>query len=174
MAVNAIPLPEIDVVAVANRMLTSISGYFDAQGWDLPERRYVAAGLPTMIADDDEHLAVCLESMSSGVSQRATTSISGVQAKGARSMHVPRANFGVRIIRCVSSDTAPTMEDLQADGERVLADPGHLLTALFNWVDTDRTAYNPNPMTTIGDVAPFGPMGGVAGHIVKVVVGPIQ
>jgi hypothetical protein len=174
MPASANPLPEIDVAAVANRMLTAIVDYFTTRDWDLPERRYIAAGLPTMIADDDEHLAVCLSSMSSGVSQRATTSISGVQARGARSMHVPRANFGVRVIRCISSDVSPSAEELQADGERVLADPGRLLTALFHWVDTDNAAYATNPMTTIGDVEPFGPMGGVAGHIIKVVVGPVQ
>lgn len=172
--VNAEPLPQIDVAGVATRMLAGISDFFDDQGWDLPERRYVAAGLPTMIADDDEHLAVCLQSLSSGVSQRATTSVSGVQARGARSMHVPRANFGVRIIRCISSDTAPATAELHDDGLRVLADPGRLLTALFHWVDTDNHPYTVNPMVTIGDVEPFGPMGGVAGHIVRVVFGPVQ
>lgn len=174
MPVEAVPLPEIDVVAVATRMLTSISAYFDDRGWDLPARRYVAAGLPTMIADDDEHLAVCLSSLASGVTPRSLNATSGVQAKGAQSVHIPRANFGVRVIRCITGDVAPPVEDLQADGLRLLADPGHLLTALFHWQNNDAQPYNLNPIVVLGDVEPFGPMGGVAGHIVKVTIAPVQ
>lgn len=172
------PLPMIDASAVAQRMLTGIVDHFDAQGWDLPDRRYVAAGSPTIIAADDEHLAVCLAAMHSGVTPRSLNATGGVQGRGARSVHTPRADFGVRLMRCVStiddSGEPPSADELHADGVRLLTDPGRLLTALYTWLNNDFQAYNPSPMTVLGDVDVIGPMGGLAGHTVKVTIGPVQ
>jgi hypothetical protein len=171
------PLPQIDAAAVAQRMLNAVVGYFTAQDWDLPERQYLAAGSPTILAADDEHLAIGLAAMHSGITPRSLNS-SGAPSKGARSIHVPRADFKVRLMRCVAtiddSGQPPEPEELTADGLRLLADPGRLLTALFHWHDTDAEFTNTNPQVVVGDVDVIGPMGGLAGHAVSVTVGPVQ
>lgn len=177
MTAAIVPPPMIDAAAVAQRMLTAVEGYFDAHSWDLPERRYLAAGSPTILAADDEHLAVALSAMHSGITPRSLNQ-TGVPSRGARSMHVPRADFKVRLMRCVStiddSGQPPTPDELTTDGLRLLADPGRLLTALFDWQNHDTQPVFTNPEVVIGDVEVVGPMGGLAGHMVTVIIGPVQ
>lgn len=174
---TAVPLPMIDAAAVAQRMLTAVEAYFDGQGWDLPERRYLAAGQPNILAADDEHLAVALSAMHSGITPRSLNQ-TGVPSKGSRSMHVPRADLKVRLMRCIAtiddSGEPPAPAELTADGLRLLADPGRLLTALFDWQLHDTQPINTNPEVIIGDVEVVGPMGGLAGHMVSVTIGPVQ
>jgi len=166
----------IDVAAVAQRMLTGIIAHFDAQGWDLPQRRYVAAGSPTILAADDEHLAVALASMQSGTG--GGTAAVGNLSRAAGTQGPPRATVTARLMRCVSTidDTGepPTAGELHADGVRLLADPGRLLDALFAWRRAELEAMNPNPLVEIGTVEVIGPMGGLAGHAVPIVMSPVQ
>lgn len=177
MSTTIVPLPMIDAAAVAQRMLTAIVDYFDDRSWDLPERRYLAAGSPNVLAADDEHLAVTLAAMYSGITPRSLNQ-TGVPSRGARSMHVPRADFKVRLMRCVAtiddSGEPPTPDQLTADGLRLLADPGRLMTALFAWQDHDTQPVFTNPEVVIGDAEVIGPMGGLAGHMVTVTMGPVQ
>jgi hypothetical protein len=177
VSTTVVPLPQIDAAGVAQRMLAGVVAFFDAQGWDLPERRYIAAGSPTILAADDEHIAVGLAAMHSGITPRSLNQ-TGAPSRGARSVHVPRADFTVRVMRCVATidddGQPPDPDELTADGLRLLADPGRLLTALFGWQDTDATLRAVNPAVVVGDVDVIGPMGGLAGHAVKVTVGPVQ
>lgn len=166
----------IDVSAVAQRMLTAIEAHFDAQSWDLPERRYLAAGSPNILAADDEHLAVALSAMAAG-----TTGVAGSVgqlSRAAGAQGPPRATITARLMRCVStiddSGEPPTAVELHADGLRLLADPGRLLTALFAWRLSELEAFNPNPTVEIGNVEVIGPMGGLAGHAVPIVISPVQ
>lgn len=169
----------IDVAAVAQRMLSFVEGYFAEQGWDLPERRYIAAGSPSILAADDEHLAVALSAMHSGVTPRSLNQ-TGTPSHGARSMHVPRADFKLRLMRCVSvvdsRGYVPTASALNDDGLRLMADPGRLITALFAWQGAAASppGIDTNPQVVIGDVEVIGPLGGLAGHAVQLTIGPVQ
>lgn len=166
----------IDVAGVAQRMLTALENHFDAQGWDLPERRYVAAGSPNIIAADDEHLAVALSQIAS--STGGTAGVTGYLSRAAGATGPPRATLTARLMRCVStiddSGEPPTVAELHADGVRLLADPGRLLTALFKWRETEVHPLNPNAIVDIGNVEVIGPMGGLAGHAVPIQISPVQ
>ena len=166
----------IDAAAVGQRILSTIEATFDAQGWDLPARRYLSAGSPNILAVDDEHLAVALSAMHSGVTPRSLNS-TGVTSRGVKSIHVPRADFGVRLMRCVATVDdnlqAPTTAQLNADGLKLLTDPGRLLTALFEVADTDEMM-KIGAILIVGDVQVIGPMGGLAGHTATLTVGPVQ
>jgi hypothetical protein len=162
----------IDASAVAQRMLAGVVARFTEQGWDLPERCYVAPGSPNVVADDGDHLVVALESLGSGIG--ATTGGAGMLSRAAGSQGPPKATFGVRLMRCIDPDVAPATESIHDDGVRLLLDPGRLLDALFVWRETELHPRNPNPMVDIGQVEVIGPMGGLAGHMAKVVISPVQ
>jgi hypothetical protein len=162
----------IDVSAVAQRMLTGIVTHFDARGWDLPERCYLAPGSPNALADDGEHLVVALESLGTGAA--GATGGAGILSRAAGSQGPPKATFAARLIRCIDPSAVPETESIHEDGLRLLRDPGRLLDALYVWRQTELEALNPNPMVDIGQVDVIGPMGGLAGHMAKVTICPVQ
>lgn len=167
----------INCAAVAQRMLTAVEDHFDTQGWDLPGRRYVAAGSHRLVAADDEHLAVCLVQMLPGISEQAGRSGSYL-SRGVGAVSPPRAQYALRLMRCISTvDDAgdpPTAAELNDDGLRLMLDPGRLMTALFAWREVEIRPDNPNPNVTIGNCEVIGPMGGMAGHSVEITIGPVQ
>jgi hypothetical protein len=158
-------------------MLDAIESHYGAEGWDLPERRYVAAGSHRMIAADDEHLAISLSQMTPGASDASQRS-GGYLSRGAGAIGPPRAEFAVRLMRCVATldDTGepPSTAELHDDGLRLLMDPGRLMTALFAWRENELHPANANPNVTIGACEVIGPMGGLAGHSVMIVIGPVS
>lgn len=167
----------IDVAAVAQRMLSALEEYFDERSWDLPARRYVAAGSHRVMAADDEHLAVALVSMSPGASDQGNR-VGGSLSRAVGAVMPPRAVLVARIMRCVatvdSRGFVPEAETLNDDGLRLLADPGRMITALMAWREAERTTLNANALTTIGSVEVIGPMGGLAGHAIEITIGPVQ
>jgi hypothetical protein len=168
----------IDVSAVAQRMLTAVVAHFDANAWDLPERRYLAAGSPNILAADDEHLAVALDGIASGATGVTGNRGFGTLSRAAGTQHPPRATLAARLMRCVptidDSGEPPTAVELHEAGERLLLDPGRLLDALFVWRETELAPLNPNPQVDIGNVEVIGPMGGVAGYKVPITISPVQ
>lgn len=166
----------IDTLGPAQRILDYVPTYFDDRGWDLPERRYLANGNPMVVAMDDAHFVVGLENTRPGVNEASGRS--GILSKGVGAAMVPRASYVVRVMRCVAtvSDQGdlPTAAAITADGQRLLQDPGRLLTALFAWREDDMQPLNTNPPVTIGQVEAVGPMGGLAGWIVHITIGPVQ
>lgn len=167
----------INCSVVAERILASVETYYLAQGWDLPERHYVAAGSHRLVAADDEHLAVCLVDVQPGASELGNKAGSYL-SRGAGSYGTPRAQYALRIMRCIATvDDAgdpPTAAELNDDGVRLLLDPGRMMTALFAWRETESQALNANPMVTIGNCEVMGPMGGLSGHAVYFTIGPVQ
>ncbi|MDN5919191.1 MAG: hypothetical protein L0I76_29545 [Pseudonocardia sp.] len=163
----------IDAAAPAVRLLVAVVAHFDDHDWDLPERRYIAAGQQQTLAVDDEHLCVSLIGMTPGASD-ATTKGGGYPSKGASAAIVARAAYMLRLMRCVAviddDGCPPPAEQIHADGLRLLADPGRLLDAVYTWA-----AAEPHNLTvTIGQVDPVGPEGGMAGHLLAVTLAPVQ
>lgn len=158
-------------------MLTAIEDRFDSQGWDLPERRYVAAGSHRSIAADDEHLAICLSQMIPGLSD-ASQRGGGYLSRGAGAVGPPRAEFAIRIMRCIATvdsvGDVPSAAELHDDGMRLLLDPGRIMDALFVWRESEIRPDNPNAQVTIGSCEVIGPLGGLAGHSIEIVIGPVQ
>lgn len=162
----------IDAVAVAERMLAGLIAQFEAEDWDLPERCYIAPGSPNVVADDGEHLVVALESLATGAG--AAGGGAGILSRAAGTQGPPKAIFAARLMRCIDPDVQPETASIHADGLRLLRDPGRLVHALYRWRETELEALNPNPMVDIGQVEVIGPMGGLAGHMAKITISPVQ
>lgn len=163
----------IDVAAPAARILDFIVNYFADHDWDLPPRRYLAAGQQQGIAADDEHLCVSLAGLYRGASVNSRAA-SGSPAKGAGAAPLARAEYFVRLLRCVATvddeGRPPAAAQVHADGLRLMEDPGQLLDALYSWA-----AAEPHNLTVdFGPVEPVGPEGGLAGHLVRVILAPAQ
>lgn len=163
----------IDVVAPARRLLDHTIAHFEGRGWDLPERRYLAAGAQHSIAVDDEHLMVSLIQINPGPSDAGGTA-GGAPSTGIAAFIPPRASLMLRLMRCVPTvdgkGRAPAVEKLHEAGARLLADPGRLLDAVASWLAAEPMQKN----ATWGQVDPQGPEGGYAGHIVTVTLSTIQ
>lgn len=167
--------PGIDAGAVASRCLAAIVDHHKTRGWDLPERRYVAAGNPNEVASDDEHLAVMLDGLTPGATD-ASQRVGSVQSRGAHAVVIPRATFAIRLMRCIPVDDGygpPDPDELTASGLELLADVGRVLTSLYEWRRTE-TGAGRNGAVTFGTVETLGPGGGHAGHLWYLTVSPVQ
>lgn len=163
----------IDVAAPAERILDAVVAHHTARGWDLPASRYVAAGQVQELAADGEHLAVAFAGLHRGASTNSRSQ-AGSPAYGAGAAPLVRAEYMLRLLRCVSvvddQGYAPAVEQIHADGLRLLTDPGRLVDAIYAWADTEPH----NATVDWGPVEPVGPGGGLAGHIVRIVLAPAQ
>lgn len=163
----------IDVAAPAQRLLDAVVDHFADHDWDLPPRRYIAAGQQAGIAADDEHLAVALATVQRGASENSRGGGSS-PAYGAGAAPLVRAEYLLRLMRCVAvvddDGTPPTAQQIHADGLRLLEDPGHLLAALYAWGEAEPH----NATVNFGPIEPVGPEGGLAGHLVRVTLAPVQ
>ena len=172
---SAPPAPShINLGALARRCLDAVVAHHDEHGWHLPERRYLAAGEPTAVAADDEHLAVMVEKMLPGVSpnsQRQT-----VQSKGAGAVLLPRVTLVIRLMRCIpvaDEHGAPPAEEIDEGSTALFTDVGRVLSSLYAWC---RSEDGPmlNAQVSFGEVMSLGPAGGYAGFMYPLEVGPVQ
>lgn len=163
----------IDVAAPARRLLDAVVDHFADHDWDLPARRYIAAGQQAGIAADTEHLAVALATVQRGASENSRGG-GGSPAHGAGAAPLVRAEYLLRLMRCVAvvddDGTPPTAQQIHADGLRLLEDPGHMLAALYAWAEAEPH----NATVNFGPIEPVGPEGGLAGHLVRVALAPVQ
>ena len=125
------------------------------------------------LAADGEHLAVAFAALHRGASAQSR-GFSGSPAHGAGAAPLVRAEYVLRLLRCVAvvddQGDAPATAQIHADGRRLLADPGRLLDALYAWA-----AAEPHNLTVdFGPIEPVGPEGGLAGHLVRVTISPVQ
>ena len=164
----------IDVAAPALRLLDAVVDHFADHDWDLPPRRYIAAGQQAGIAADDEHLAVALAAVHRGAAENSRGGGSSSPAYGAGAAPLVRADYLLRLMRCVAvvddDGTPPTAQQIHADGLRLLEDPGHMLAALYAWGEAEPH----NATVNFGPIEPVGPEGGLAGHLVRVTLAPVQ
>lgn len=161
----------IDPGAPARRLLATVEQTYTGAGVDLPQRRYLLAGNAAGAAWDDEHLSVSLNAVMPG----PAPSDQGI-AVAARQVGtvLPRATYEIRILRCwptVGDDgTPPSPEEITAAAGPLLRDAGLLLEALYAYAKADRS----NGTMTVGEIAPLGPEGGLAGYAAVITLSPIQ
>lgn len=167
----------IDALAPAQRMFDGVIAYFDQQGWDLPPRRYLTAGDPATVAADDAHFLIGLDRILPGSSD-VTGRGGALLSKGVGAVAVPRAVYLVRLMWCISGLSGdaeiPSADTLNYDGQRLLRDPGRLLTALITWRENEPLSKSVNGLVTIGQVDTIGPAGYLAGCAVTVTLAPVQ
>lgn len=159
-----------DPAAPAARLLAAVEQHYAAHDVALPERRYLLAGNAAGAAWDDEHVSVSLNAVQPGpapTSQRTTLAPAQV------GVVMPRGVYEIRILRCwptVDDDgQPPTAEEITAAAVPLMRDAGLILGALHAYAAADRTAGT----MTVGEVAPLGPLGGLAGYAVVITLSPM-
>lgn len=165
----------IDAAAPAQRLLDAVVAFYENHDFELPGRRYLAAGQQSGVAVDDEHLCVALAALNQGAAQNARGG--GGPAYGAGATLI-RAEYLLRLMRCVAvGDLAedgtvllPTAAQITADAKNVMADAGQLMAAAIAWADAEPH----NATVQFGPVEPHGPEGGFAGHSIRVTLSPAQ
>lgn len=163
----------IDVAAPAQRLLAAIAAHYADHDWDLPSRRYLAAGQQQVLAADGEHVCVTMGALHRGSTGGRSQGV-GTSGKGAGAAPLPRVELILRIMRCVATidddGVPPTAAQITADALRVLEDPAQLVDALYAWAASEP----PHLTVDFGPIEPIGPEGGLVGHFVPVVIAPVQ
>lgn len=163
---DAKPTTGLDLSTVPNALLIAVVDYFTANGVELPERRYVTAGDPNLVAWDCEQLVICLADLGWG---RATdaTQLSPSFGKSASVNAMRHATYAVILVRCtphIGDDAQPpSAEVLNAAGVGLMADAGLLSQALVNFVAFRNAAVPPGVSVQAGAVQMIGPFGGLVG-----------
>ena len=162
----------IDVAAPAQRLLQAVIDHFESHDWDLPGRRYLAPGQQAGLAVDDEHLCVALVQLRRAAAEGSRQGSS--PGKGAGPATLASATYLLRLMRCVATlddeGHAPPAHEINADGLRLMADPGQLMDAVFAWAAAEPHNLTVDP----GPVEPLGPEGGYAGHSIRITLAPVQ
>ncbi|MEV1294437.1 hypothetical protein [Pseudonocardia sp. NPDC049635] len=143
-------------------MAAVVAAYADA-GVPIPQRQYLAPG--PLAAWDGEHVAVTLAQTLPGTADN-TNRPGAYPGRGVGSVALPRATYDARVLRCVptldSSGDPPSVEELTACTELLLADLGVLLDASYRWA----AKQPPGIVVTVGQATPLGPEGALAGYAV--------
>jgi hypothetical protein len=104
----------------------------------LPDRRLIAAGDPGSQAWDCEQLVVSLTGIGFGPAQDSAPPVTPRAGSPASILSVRHAVFNIALVRCIPgptgrSATPPSVEALNAAGERYMIDAGMLSQALVWW-----------------------------------------
>lgn len=175
---NTLGSDPLALVAIAEKILTTIEQHFDAANVILPDRRYIAPGAAVNIAHDFEEndaqtcgqLAITMEGIGWGVSSTSTTGLNVKPGAQASVEGVRHAVFAIQLVRCTPSAnpnsrhaTVPSAADIHAAGTDFLVDCGLLSQALLVLMAELRNDFLPNRAGLVqgGLVSPVGPAGGV-------------
>lgn len=164
--------PDGRLVDTANFMMNELVARLTAEGIAVPERRYIHSGeFAADLAGTQcaEHLVIAWQGTVHG--------IPGAEASGApMTCAVPLTGvYTIFLLRCVPVVTrtgnAPSAEELDASGTEIMYDGMTLPKVIIDaWEDGDLVPFG-CALVGLGDIAPFGPQGGVGGHSVSLLVG---
>jgi hypothetical protein len=164
----------IDVLGAVQIVQAAVLRQFEACGVELPDRQYIAAGLPAEEAWDCEQLVVACQGVAWGVAEEAyqqtVQSGTGMSVQGTR-----HAVIEVSLVRGITTTNQgrngqPSVEDMNADGVRFMMDcgimsQGMIIAASDLAADGIKTAATfPNGLVARpGIIDPIGPSGGYVG-----------
>lgn len=129
-------IPASRIYDIAAACLAAIEDWYTTEGADLPDRRYVANGLPafdlTEEQDCDEQVTVFCEATYGIQGSPLVENPSEILADLG---HAMRAGvFAVTIVRCVPTiddqQTIPTVDEEDASARQIYEDAVHMLNAL--------------------------------------------
>jgi hypothetical protein len=166
---DSAPTTGIELIAVAQGILAAVVNYFTANGVPLPDRQYIAAGSPQVIAWDCEQLVVSLADIGWGRSVDATQ-LSPSFGKQAGINAMRHATFAIQLVRATpvvqDGAEAPILPSVQAmadAGQTFLVDAGLLSQALVNFVAFPNGVLPIGCNVQAGAIQPIGPEGGLVG-----------
>lgn len=161
------PQPGVGAIAadLARRFLDAVVDHFTAAGVDLPDRRFLAAGNPQLIAWDCEQLFVALTGL--GIGPAPDSPVQSPRAGGpVGAFNVRHAIFSIQLVRCTptvgegSNDVFPPVAEIDAAGERSINDAGLLSDAVVQMCSRLQKELGRNHSVQAGLTSSLGPEGG--------------
>lgn len=158
----------IYVAELGLKVLKTVEEHFAAAEVSLPDRRYLAAGNPSLVAWDCEQLVVGL----SGIGWGAAPDTAPISVKPSAHMSVAgvrHAVFSIQLVRCtptVSDEEAemntpyPAAEEIHAAGVAFMRDAGLISQALVEMVSRLQQGLDRSGIAQAGVVNTLGPEGG--------------
>jgi MYXO-CTERM domain-containing protein len=170
------PTTGIDILTVAQALLTAVQTFYAQNGVELPARQAIVAGEPSVVAWDCEQLIVSVASIGWGRSVDATQ-LSPTFGKAASVNAMRHVEINVALVRCTptikdggASPILPSLDELNAAGEQYLIDYGMLSQCLVNFVAFHNPAIPPGCNCQAGAVQPAGPEGGLVALSVGLII----
>lgn len=149
---------------LARKFLDGVVDHFAAAGVDLPDRRFLAAGNPQLIAWDCEQLFVALTGL--GIGPAPDAPVQSPRAGGPVGVfNVRHAIFSIQLVRCTpttgdTNDPFPAAEAIDAAGERSINDAGLLSDAIVQMCSQLQRELGRNHSVQAGLTSSLGPEGG--------------
>jgi hypothetical protein len=160
------PFTGLELAGIPQAVLAAVIRYFEANAVDLPDRRYVTAGDPNLVAWDCSQLVVCLTDLGWGRAADATQ-LSPSFGKAASINAMRHATYSVLLTREVPTiedgGELPAAADLNTSGLDVMRDAGILSQALVNFVTWRDPSLPVGGSAQAGAVQMIGPAGGLVG-----------
>lgn len=158
----------IYVAELAEKVLAVVEAHFAAAGVPLPDRRYLAAGNPSLVAWDCEQLVVGL----SGIGWGAAPDAAPISVKPSAHMSVAgvrHAVLSIQLVRCTPtvsdadaemSKPYPDAEEIHAAGIAFMKDAGLISQAMVEMVSRLQQGLDRSGIAQAGVVNTLGPEGG--------------
>jgi hypothetical protein len=153
------------VADLARRFLDGVVQHFADAGVTLPDRRFLAAGNPQLIAWDCEQLFVALTGI--GIGPAPDAPVQSPRTGGPVSVfNVRHAIFSIQLVRCTptvgesSNDPYPPVTEIDAAGEQSIKDAGLLSDAVVRMCSKLRQELGRNHSVQAGLTSSLGPEGG--------------
>lgn len=150
---------------LARKFLNGVVDHFAAAGVELPDRRFLAAGNPQLIAWDCEQLFVALTGI--GIGPAPDAPVQSPRTGGpVGAFNVRHAIFSIQLVRCTptvgenSSDPYPPATAIDAAGEQSINDAGLLSDAVVRMCSQLQQELGRNHSVQAGLTSSLGPEGG--------------
>jgi hypothetical protein len=161
-----LPTTGLDLLPFADHILGEVTAFFTANNVALPERQYIAPGLPSLDSWDCEQCMVGVVGIQNSGSRAGDP---GRAPKGGTpaSVYTMRAvSYAIQIVRCVpvldTRGNPPPPEDIDLAGRQQIVDMGLLSQCVVNIAAAPPAWILPGAGIQAGAVAPLGPNGGLA------------
>lgn len=149
---------------LAQDVLSAVAGHFATAAVALPERQYVAPGLPADVPWDCEQLTVSIEGIGWGVAEESYAQT--MQANNVIALAQRHVVYRVELVRQMPvtdmTNNLPDFNDLNTFGVSFMRDMGLLSQATVTFLRM-LTSNAPGCVARPGIVDPVGPTGGFVG-----------
>jgi hypothetical protein len=161
-----LPKKGLNLLPFAEHALEYIEAFFTANGVALPDRRYIAPGVPAMDAWDCEQLMIGCVGITNGGAQQGNAGGMPRAGSPASVITLRGIQYGIQLVRCVPKVSEygqpPDPAEVNKAGRQQLIDMGLISQAVVNLASSPPSWVTKEMNVDAGEVAPLGPSGGYA------------